>query len=207
MSDERADHGATCPRCDAPIDGETGACPECGLRFLDEAGDLSDEAIQTMVDEADVSLPEGPAGRPLTTPAPVRLLVGLAISAPLAPILVFVAVSIAPLSLWASASVFLLGWALAGYGLARNRVPTRIVADGLVLLGLVLASAPVLIVGGRAVLGTDASEIGALGSNVFAAQVVFLLFGLLVLGAGAFVRRHAIATEARWERERGPEER
>lgn len=207
MSEESPGAGASCPRCDAPIDGEEGACPKCGLEFLDESGELSQDAIDAMMDNATVSVPDGPSGGQITTPAPIRLFVGLAICVPLAPILVFVAVSITPLDLWASGALFLLGWVIPAYALSRARVPTRIVANGLLAIGIVLSSAPLVIVAGRALLGTDAAEIGTLGTNVFAAQGVFLVFGLLVLGAGAFVRRHAVATEARWDRETEPPER
>lgn len=207
MSDEGGPFGASCPRCEEPIDGDNDACAACGLAFRDEEGGLSDDAVQAMLDNVDVPKPQQRGPVSVSAPATMRLVVGLAITIPVAPIVLFIASAIAPLPVFVSTLLFTLAWAVPGYVLARRRaLPTYIVADGLLLTGLVLASAPMVIVAGRALLGTAPGDIGALGTNVYAAQSVFLLIGLVVLGVGALIRRHAVAEQARWERGVDPPE-
>jgi len=196
MADEEID--ASCPQCDEPISGHEVRCPACGLDFLDDEGGLSQDAIDAMFADADI---EGPEATPLdtfSTPRWVRLLVALSITAPMGPLVMFVVESATPVSLSVAVLAFLAGWVVPGYILSRFTVPTVIVAVGLLLVGTTLAVTPLVIVVGRALLGTDASEIGALGSNVVAAQTAFLLIGLVVLGLGAVVYRHAVARRDSW---------
>lgn len=201
MTDGTPGFEADCPRCDTPIDGTEDACPDCGLQFIDEDGGLSQEAVDEMLSDADLPSPEEFSPARVGAPQSLRLFVALAITLPLAPVIVFVVVSVFPIGGLLTALVFLAGWTVPAYGLARSPVPTLIVANGLGVLGLTMATAPMLIVGGRALAGTDATQIGALGSNVFAAQGVFLVIGIAVLGIAVIVRRHALATQARWEEE------
>ncbi|MUV89151.1 hypothetical protein GJ629_03910 [Halapricum sp. CBA1109] len=209
MADDDGDgFRATCPRCDAEITGEETACPECDLTFLDEDDGLSDEAVQAMLDDVDVDDLDSPAPGRIGAPATVRLFVGLAITAPLAPLVVFVALAVVPLPTWAAVALGTAAWTLPGYLLARPLVPTQIVANGLLLVGVVLSTTPLTVTAGRALVGTDASDVGALGANVADAGPLFLTFGLVVLVVGAVVRRHALSTRARWERDaaEGPRE-
>lgn len=202
MSDDGGRFGASCPRCDAPIDGGEQACPECELTFIDEDGGLSDDAVDAMMADVDVSMPEAGLGRGPFLPGWIRLFVGLAITLPLAPVVALVAVAIAPLPTWAAVVVFTLAWLVPGYRLARHSVPTLIVANGLVTIGVVLTGTPLFVAGGRALLGTDPADVGALGTNVTAAGELFALVGVVVLAVGILVRRHALATRARWRRQR-----
>lgn len=191
--------GATCPRCDEPVEGEETACPECGLQYLDGEGGLSQDAIDAMLEEADVSPPEDLSPDRIGTPLSVRVFVALAITVPMGPVVTLVAVSVVPLEGFGAALVFLATWTTSAYVLARSPVPTTIVANGLVLLGATMATAPIVIAVGRAVVGTDAADVGALGSNVAALQGVFLAIGLGIVAVAVVVRRHALATESRWE--------
>jgi len=196
MSDDGID--ASCPQCGEPISGHEGRCPSCGLDFLDGEGGLSEDAIDAMLADAGIEGPEATPHGALSTPRWVRLLVGLSITVPMGPLVMFVIESVWPVPLLVSVFAFLVGWLVPGYLLSRWRVPTAIVALGLLLVGLTLSVTPLLIVGGRALLGTDASEIGTLGSNVVAAQTAFLLIGLVVVGLGAVVYRHAVSRREAW---------
>ncbi|QCC52278.1 zinc ribbon domain-containing protein [Halapricum salinum] len=196
MSDDGID--ASCPQCGEPISGHEGRCPSCGLDFLDGEGGLSEDAIDAMLADAGIEGPEATPHGALSTPRWVRLLVGLSITVPMGPLVMFVVESVWPVPLLVSVFAFLVGWLVPGYLLSRWRVPTAIVALGLLLVGLTLSVTPLLIVGGRALLGTDASEIGTLGSNVVAAQTAFLLIGLVVVGLGAVVYRHAVSRREAW---------
>jgi hypothetical protein len=202
MSEDGGRFGATCPRCDAPIDGGEDACPECDLTFIDEEGGLSDDAIDAMMADVDLSMPEDGPVRGSFLPGWIRLFVGLAIALPLAPVVTLVAVAVTPLPTWAAVVVFTLAWLVSGYRLARYSVPTLIVATGLVATGVVLTGTPLFVAGGRALLGTDPGDVGALGTNVAAAGELFALVGVVVLAVGLLVRRHALATRARWRRQR-----
>ena len=203
MSDDPVE--ASCPRCGESITGHDGRCPSCGLDFLDEAGGLSDDAVDAMLDDVDLDRP-GPVPRGgYYTPQWVRLIVGLAISVPMAPLTLFVAESVAPVPLWVGAIVFVLGWGLPGYLLSRLAVPSVIVATGLLVVGATMAVTPLVIVAGRTVLGTDESQIGALGTNVWAAQGAFLAVGVAVLALGALAYRQATGKRKRWA-ERASEE-
>ena len=201
MAEETGGISADCPRCDEPIDGDEDACPNCGLEFLDPEGGLSEDAMQALLDNADVTLPTEGGDGGFSAPKTIRLFVALAITIPMAPLVAFIGVSVFPLPTWASVVLATLGWVVPAYLLARFRVPTLVVANGLLLIGLTMATTPLVIIGGRTILGTDPGDIGALGSNVFAAQSIFLAFGLVVLAVGLLVRRYAVATRARWERE------
>lgn len=194
--------GAECPRCEAPIDGGEQSCRECGLEFIDEEGGLSDDAIEAMMADVDVSIPKDALQRGTYIPGWVRLMVALAITVPLAPVVALIVVSVVPLPGWVGGLVLGLTWLLSGYALANYAVATLIVANGLLLTGGVMTGAPLLMRGGRALFGTVPEDIGDLGANAYAAQELFLLIGAVVLAIGVLVRRHALATKARWERQR-----
>lgn len=196
MAEEDID--ATCPQCGEPISGHEGRCPACGLDFLDEEGGLSQDAVDAMLADAGIEAPTATPRGAFSTPRWVRLLVGLSITLPMGPLVMFVLESVAAVSLSVSVLAFLVGWLGPGYLVSRWHVPTAVVAAGLLLVGATLAVTPLAIVAGRALLGTDASDIGALGSNVVAAQTAFLLVGLVVLGLGAVVYRHAVARRNSW---------
>ena len=202
MSEEGGRFGAECPRCEAAIDGTEDACPECGLEFIDDEGGLSQEAIDAMMADVDASLPESALRGDDYMPGWIRLMVALAITVPLGPVVALIALAIVPLPAWVGAFVLGLSWLLAAYALANFAVATLIVANGLLLIGGILAASPLLILGGRSLFGTAPSEVGELGRNVFAAQEFFLGIGLLILFIGAIVRRHAVATRARSPRSR-----
>jgi len=207
MSDEGGRFGAECPRCEAAIDGNEETCPECGLEFIDEEGGLSQEAIDAMMADVDASLSKEALQGDNYMPGWVRLMVALAITVPLGPVVALIALATVPLPAWVGAFVLGLSWLLAAYALANFTVATLIVANGLLLTGGILTASPLLTIGGRSLFGTAAEDIGELGQNVFAAQEFFMGIGLLILFIGALVRRHAIATRARWERQREhPEE-
>ncbi|MFW6382725.1 MAG: zinc ribbon domain-containing protein [Haloferacaceae archaeon] len=189
---------ASCPQCGEPISGREGRCPACGLDFLDDDGGLSQDAIDAMLADADIAPPDAAPGR-FVTPPWVRLLVGLAITVPMGPLVMFIAESVAPVSLTLAVVSFVVGWLTSGWLVSRWTVPSAIVAAGLVLVGVTMAVTPLVIVAGRALLGTEADEIGTLGSNVLAAQAAFMLVGLVVLGLGAVVYRHAAIKRASWD--------
>lgn len=195
---ERSGLDPSCPRCGEPISGTEAQCPSCGLDFLDAEGGLSQEAIDAMLDDADIQRPGPRLQAGYYTPAWVRLLVGLAISVPMAPLVLFVVESVVPIPLWIGGLVFLVGWFVPGYLLSRRAVPSVIVATGLLLLGITMAVTPLAIVIGRTLFGTDATAIGTLGTNVLAAQTAFLAIGLVVVGLGAVVYRHAARTRDSW---------
>jgi len=200
-SDEHGDASpeATCPRCGSSITEHGGTCPDCGLVFLDEDGGLTEEAADALFEDRDLDIAEG-----TYVPQWVRLLVALAITAPMAPVVLFVVGSVVSLPLWLSGLVFLSGWFLPAMALARLAVPSSIVAAGLVVLGATLASTPVLIVVGRTILGVDAQSIGAFGSDAWAAQTAFLAVGSVVLVLGVFLYRYAGRKRNQWARDRQP---
>lgn len=207
MSDEGGRFGAECPRCEAPIEGEERSCPECGLAFVDEEGGLSDEAIEAMMASVDEKVPESALDRGDYMPGYVRLVIALAITVPLATVGALIVLAIVPLPAWVAVTVLGMIWLFSTYVLANFAVASLIVANGLLLTGGLLAGAPLLIRAGRALLGTGSGDVGALGANVHAAEGLFLGLGIVVLGVGVLVRRHAVATRARWERQREhPEE-
>jgi hypothetical protein len=196
--DDESGVDASCPRCDEPITGHEGQCPSCGLDFLDEEGGISQDAIDEMLGDVDIDGPDAMPLGDLRPPRWVRLLVGLSITVPMGPLALFVAESVAQIPLWLSLLAFTFGWLVPGYLLSRFPVPSLVVAGGLLVVGVTMAVTPLVIVAGRAVLGTDATEIGALGSNLLAVQTAFLLIGLVVIGLGAVVYRHATAKRDSW---------
>lgn len=197
MSDDPGTE-ASCPQCGEPITGVEGRCPSCGLDFLDDEGGLSPDAVNAMLADVDVDRP-GPVPRDgYFTPQWVRLVIGLAISVPMAPLTLFIAESVAPIPLWLGGLVFIGGWLIPGYLLSRRAVPSVIVGTGLLVVGATMAVAPLVIVVGRSLLGTDANEIGALGTNVWTAQSAFLAVGLAVLALGVLVYRHATGKREDW---------
>ncbi|MFW6017457.1 MAG: hypothetical protein ACOCPX_01405 [Halapricum sp.] len=206
MSDEHPpdDVDVTCPRCETVITGHDGSCPSCGLVFLDDDGGLTDEAAQALFEDSDLDLERLDLSRGgYYTPQWVRLLVGLAISTPLAPVVLFVAGSIVSLPLWAGGLVFVLGWFLPAIALSRLALPSVIVAAGLVVLGSTLVLAPPAIVVGRTIVGSDAETIGTFGPDAWTAQAAFLAIGLVVLVLGAFLYRYARRKRDAWA-EDGP---
>ncbi|MFW6435242.1 MAG: hypothetical protein ACOCY1_02575, partial [Halovenus sp.] len=129
----------------------------------------------------------------------IRLLVGLAITVPMGPLVMFIAESVAPISLTLAVVWFVAGWLASGWLVSRWTDPSAIIAAGLVLVGVTMAVTPLVIVAGRTLLGTDADEIGTLGSNVLVAQAAFLLVGLIILGLGAIVYRHGATKRTIWD--------
>ncbi|QSG04840.1 zinc ribbon domain-containing protein [Halapricum desulfuricans] len=206
MSDDRPpdDVAATCPRCGASISDHDGSCPSCGLVFLDDDGRLTDETATALFEDSDLDLETLElSGNEFYTPRWVRLLVGLAISAPMAPLVAFVAGSIVSLPLWVGSLVFVFGWALPAVVLSRLALPSAVVAAGLVVLGSTLVSAPAVIVAGRTLVGSNASTIGAFGPDVWTAQAAFLAIGVIVLVLGAVLYRYVNARRDAWA-EDGP---
>lgn len=200
MSDEHAGANpeATCPRCESSITEHDGTCPECGLVFLDEDGGVTEEAADALFEDTDLDLEDLDLSGGTYMPQWVRLLVALTITVPMAPVALFVVGSIVSLPLWLSGLVFMLGWFLPAMALARLAVPSLIVAAGLVVLGGTLALTPLLIVVGRATLGTDVQSIGAFGSDIWAAQTAFFAVGSVVLVLGGFLYRYAGRKRGRW---------
>lgn len=206
MSNEREGPSpeATCPRCGSSITEHDGTCPECGLVFLDEDGGLTEEATDALFEDTDINLDDLDIDQGTYVPQWVRLLVALTISAPMAPVVLFVVGSIVPLPLWPSSLVFLVGWFLPAMALARLAVPSAIVAAGLVVLGATIATTPLLIVLGRTILGVDAQAIGAFGSDTWAAQIAFLAVGSVVLALGGFLYRYAGRKRNQWAQDYQP---
>ncbi|MCU4718917.1 zinc ribbon domain-containing protein [Halapricum hydrolyticum] len=201
MSDERPreDVEATCPQCGTSIADHDGSCPSCGLVFLDDEGGLTDEAADALFEDSNLDLENLDLSRSeYYTPQWMRLIVGLAISTPMAPLVLFVVGSIVSLPLWVSGLVFVLGWLLPAVLLSRLALPSVIVAVGLVVLGSTLALAPPAIVVGRAVVGSDAETIGTFGPDAWAAQAAFLAVGIVVLGLGGFLYRYASVKRGAW---------
>jgi len=188
---------ARCPRCDAFVDGDHAVCPECGLRFLDEDGGISDEVVDALFETADVMPPEELSPTRFGAPRSIRIGVALAISLPLAPVVTLVVLSVLPLPGILTALVALAAWSVPAYALSGSTLPTLIVANGLGVLGLTMATAPLVIAAGRALAGTDPARIGPLGTNVVAIQGIFLVVGVAVLAGGVALRRQALASERR----------
>lgn len=207
MSDERTrdDVEATCPQCGTSIADHDGSCPSCGLVFLDDGGGLTDEAADALFEDSDLDLENLDLSRSeYYTPQWVRLIVGLAISTPMAPVVLFVVGSIVSLPLWLGGLVFVLGWLLPAVLLSRLALPSVIVAAGLVVLGSTLVLVPPAIVVGRAIVGSDAETIGTFGPDAWAAQAAFLAVGVVVLVLGGFLYRYASAKRGAWA-EDGPQ--
>ena len=201
MNDEHPPEAVevTCPRCGTSITDRDGSCPSCGLVFLDDEGGLTDEAVDALFEDSDLDLENFDLSRDgYHTPQWVRLIVGLAISTPMAPVVLFVVGSIVALPLWASGLVFVLGWVFPAVLLSRLALPSVIVAIGLVGLGSTLVMVPPAIVVGRVIVGSDAETIGAFGSDAWMAQAAFLAVGVVVLVLGGFLYRYASAKRGGW---------
>lgn len=194
---DELDNQPACPQCGEPISGHERHCPDCGLDFLDEDGGLSEDAVDAMLEDLDMSRESLGPRTEFYAPHTVRLVIGLAICIPMAPLTLFIAESVVSLPLWASAVVFGLGWIVPGYVLSGFRIPSLVVAAGLVLIGLTMAVTPIVIVAGRRLLGTESGAIGTFGSDAAAAQGVFMLVGLVVVGLGAIVYRTVMANRDR----------
>jgi len=189
------DDGA-CPRCETPLAGAD-ACPECGLTIRTAEDGLTSEAADAIVERTlSNASARQPSGR--TLPYPLRLASALAISIPFAPLSAFALTSLVPAHPIIVILVGMLSWMAPAAVLARTPVPSLIVGRGLVVLGAVVAATPLVVAGGRMLVGSAA----ATNPPIDGSQAIygsFLLFGLLILIAGMTVSRVADRKRDGWQ--------
>lgn len=174
--DDGADSGG-----DAPADGDAGdaaapdrpgaefPCPECGealpegARFCphcatpigedEEAVDLSELDGRFSEDQPALLRERGGERR---ASGRVMVVAGLAVAVPLAPLGLFLVSTVASLTVWTAALVFLGAWLAPAAYLARARVPAEAFARSLYLIAVGAALIPVgLRVGSRGIAGAD----------------------------------------------------
>lgn len=182
---EGVDDGRECPECGESLPADARFCPYCSTA-IDEAGDavdLSELEGDVLPEDPAEMLTEGDAGLRRASGS-VRVLAGLAVSVPLAPLVLFLVGSVVPLSVWSGGLVFLGGWFLSAAVLSRSRVPAEAFGYSLYLIAVGTLLVPVAIeVGGRGTWGeslTVSFDIVATASLLIAAVLVVL--GTFVTG-------------------------
>jgi len=187
----------TCPRCEASLDGAD-QCPECGLTVRTAEDGLTSEAADAIVERtlSNAAARRQPAGRSL--PYPLRLASALAISIPFAPLSAFALTSLVPAHPIIVILVSMLSWMAPAAVLARTAVPSLIVGRGLIVLGAVVAATPLVVAGGRTLVGSAATSNPSIdgGQTIYGS---FLLFGLVILLAGIAVSRVAGRKRDAWQ--------
>ncbi|WEL17219.1 putative membrane protein fused to Zn ribbon domain [Halorhabdus sp. SVX81] len=187
----------TCPQCETPLAGAD-ECPECGLTIRTAEDGLTSEAADAIVERtlSNASARRQPTGR--TLPYPLRLASALAISIPFAPLSAFALTSLMPAHPIIVILVGVLSWMCPAAVLARTPVPSLIVGRGLTVMGAVVAVTPLVVAGGRALVGTAATTNPPIdGSQTIYGS--FLLFGLMILAAGMAVSRVAGRKRDAWQ--------
>jgi hypothetical protein len=175
----------SCPECGESLPPNARFCPYCSTA-LDEAGeavDLSELDGDVLPEEPSVLLSEDETGLRRAA-GPVRVLSGLAVAVPLAPIVVFLVGAVTSLSAWSAGLVFLAGWFVPAAVLARARVPAEAFGYSLYLIAVATLLVPVAIeAGGEQSWGDTLSvsfETVAAASLTIAAVLVVL--GTFVTG-------------------------
>ncbi|MFB6152155.1 MAG: zinc ribbon domain-containing protein [Haloarculaceae archaeon] len=139
-----------CPECGEPLPADARFCPHC-VTPLSEAGDAVD------LSELDADFDPPDPGELLKTDEAgnrrasgrVRVLAGLAVSIPVAPILLVLVSLAVRLTLPTAGLVFLGGWVLSAAILSRARVPAEAFGRSLYLIAVCTALLPVAVrVGG-----------------------------------------------------------
>ena len=187
---------ANCPECGSGLEGAR-TCPACGLEIRTAEDELTEDAINAVIDGAlsDAGQIQPPADH--AVPYSLRLAVALAISIPFAPLSAFVLASIVPSHPIAILVVGMLGWMAPAAALARATVPSLVVGRGLVVLGAVVAVSPLVVLGGRTLAGAAAVADPLIdGSGTLISS--FLVFGAVVLGLGVVVTRVAVRKRDDW---------
>ena len=183
---EPADEEMACPECGESLPGGARFCPYCSTA-IDESGDAVD------VSELDGDLTEDPAQLLVEDTAgnrqaagPVRALSGVAVSIPLAPLVLFLVGSVVDLTLWSAGLVFLGGWLLPAGVLARSRVPAEAFGRSLFLIGVCTLFVPLAVRGGDpGIVGEGAAL------NFEAVAGLSLVIAVLAIALGLFVTTQA----------------
>jgi hypothetical protein len=174
-----------CPECGDPLPADARFCPRCATPIGEdgEAAPLSEFDDRFDGDPAELLSVEGGERR---ASGRVMVVAGLAVALPLAPLGLFLANTVRPLSIWNAALVFLGCWLAPGAYLARARVPAEAFARSCYLIAAGAALIPVgLRFGGNALAADDLSV-----SVATVAAVALLVAGLATL-LGRFMHRQA----------------
>lgn len=146
--DDRGDR-RDCPECGESLPAGARFCPYCSTA-IDEDGevvDLSELDGDIVPGDPAALLTEDETGRRRAS-GPVRVLSGLAVSVPLAPLALFLVGTVTSLSVWSGALVFLAGWFVPAAVLARARVPAEAFGYSLYLVAVATLLVPVAIEAG-----------------------------------------------------------
>jgi len=172
--------GTTCPECGTALPAGARFCPEC-VTAIDGAGaavDISELDGDAFTDGPTPLLVEDDAGVRRAS-GRVRVLAGLAVSVPLAPLVLFLVGSVVSLSVWTAALVFLGGWLGPAAVLSRARVPVEAFGHSLYLIAVATLLVPVALAAG----GVEAwGESLSLPFDVLAAVSLAVATVLVVLG-------------------------
>jgi hypothetical protein len=173
-----------CPECGDPLPEEARFCPGCATA-LDEDGETVDlsELDGDILEESETLLETDDAGLRRAS-GPVRTVAGLAVSIPLAPLVLFLVGSVVSLSLWSAALVFLAGWLGPAAVLARARVPAEAFGRSLYLIAVATLLVPVALRAGGfdAWGGTLAFSFDTVALVSFALAGAFIALGTFVTG-------------------------
>ncbi|WP_436928937.1 zinc ribbon domain-containing protein [Halosimplex halobium] len=174
-----------CPECGDPLPADARFCPRCATPIGEdgEAVALSDLDDRFDGDPAELLSVEGGERR---ASGRVMVVAGLAVALPLAPLGLFLANTVRPLSIWNAALVFLGCWLLPGAYLARARVPAEAFARSCYLIA---AGAALIPVGLR--FGGNGLAAGELSVSVATVTAVALLVAGLAALLGRFMHRQA----------------
>lgn len=145
-----------CPECGDTLPAGARFCPHCATP-LDEGGEVVDlsELDGRFGEEDAAELLRVEEGRRRAS-GRVMVVAGLAVAVPLAPLGLFLVGTVAPLSVWSAALVFLGAWLAPAAYLARARVPAEAFARSLTLVAVGTALIPVgLRIGGSGLASTD----------------------------------------------------
>jgi len=172
-----------CPECGDPLPAGARFCPRCATPIDEdgEAVDLSELDGRFEDDAAELLSVEAGERR---ASGPVMVVAGLAVALPLAPLGLFLANTVRPLSVWSAALVFLGGWLAPAAYLARARVPAEAFARSCYLVALGTALIPVgLRFGGNGLGATDLSaSFGTVAAVALLVAVLSVLLGRFMHG-------------------------
>jgi hypothetical protein len=189
-----------CPECGATLPAGARFCPGCAtaLSADGEAVDLDDpdrdpfadadvdlDDISELFDDDVESLVELDEEGNRRAARRIRVLSGLAVSLPLAPLSLFLASVTVDLTLATAALAFLLGWLGPAALLARSRVPVIAFGRSLYLVAVCTAMVPVAL----AVNGAQTSV--PVGVEFGTLTAIALTIAAVALGLGKFVTAQA----------------